>query len=144
MFLLITLVLAPAQAPVHKTTQEIEKAFLQNDAAALSQHFKSTGSIIISFPDPIAFSDQMSHQQAHFLFKKIFHSYTTLEFYSINEVPANPDQEEYFFKGRWSFRNKTNKNLYVYHLYFYIAQEKTGKRSTVTHWKILEIKADKI
>lgn len=141
--ILIVLLSLTSQPAVHSTTKDIEKAFLQNDAGALFFLFDTKSSIIISLPGPISFSDQISNQQAYFLFKKIFHSYSTLEFYSIDEIPANPGRKDYFFKGRWSFRNKRNKNLYVYHIFFYLTQRQDGGQKG-TAWKIFEMKADKI
>lgn len=138
------------------TTQDIEKSFLQNNPKMLFQLFSSQSFINISLPEPITFSDQLTNQQAYFLFRKIFSSYLTFEFYSESQPPLLPDKEHFIFRARWSFRNKKNKNQYVFHIFFYLKNEKTQKsrgsplspvkkdKNPKNDWKITEIKAEKI
>ena len=126
------------------TTQNIERAFLQNDARMLHSLFPPQSHINISLPEPISFSDQVSNQQAYFLFQKIFSSYTTFEFYSENQ-PTSIEEKSAIIKTRWSFRDKKNRNQYVFNIFFYLiklpskAEGKTGEA-----WKITEIRAAKI
>lgn len=138
------------------TTQDIEKSFLQNNPKMLYKLFSSKSSINISLPEPISFSDQLSNQQAYFLFRKIFSSYLTFEFYSESELPLLPEKEHFIFKARWSFRNKKNNNQYVFHIFFYLTNEKIQETRASSQfpleknknfrndWKIIEIKAEKI
>lgn len=87
------------------------------------------------------FSDQLSNQQAYFLFKKIFNSFSTFEFYSERQSLSS-EQETYIFKARWSFKNKKNNNQYVFHIFFFLLKENDQKHGNL--WKITEIKAEKI
>jgi len=126
------------------TTQNIERAFLQNDPHMLYSLFPSESYINISLPDPISFSDQVSDQQAYFLFKKIFASFTTFEFYSENHS-SSLEEESTIIKARWSFRDQKNSNQYVFNIFFYLTRRplQAGDKSGDA-WRITEIRAAKI
>lgn len=135
------------------TSQNIEKAFLQNNPKILYSLFASTSSINISLPEPISFSDQLSNQQAYFLFQKIFSSFTTFEFYSESDLSSSPEKQNFIFKARWSFKDNKNNNQYVIHIFFYLIKEKNNDSPFRSNqksekiektWKIIEIKAKKI
>lgn len=138
------------------TTKNIEKAFLQNNPRILYSLLSSESHINISLPEPISFSDQLSQQQAYFLFKQIFSAFTTFEFYSGSELPLFPEKQDFIFKARWSFKNNKNNNQYVFQIFFYLINERyqKGKSSPVRSkekpekfehlWKIIEIKAEKL
>ncbi|UCC41831.1 MAG: hypothetical protein JSV96_12620 [Candidatus Aminicenantes bacterium] len=126
------------------TIQDIEKAFLQNNPKILYSLFSSRSSINISLPEPISFSDQLSHQQAYFLFKRTFSSYATFEFYSESKLPASPEIRNFIFKARWSFKDKKTNNQYVFHIFFYLMDEASKKSEKLkSNWKIIEIKAER-
>lgn len=126
------------------TTQNIEKAFLQNNSKLLLELFSAQNPINISLPEPIYFSDQLSSQQAYFIFKNIFASYSTFEFYS-DRQPQSSENDNHIFQARWSFRDKKNNDQYLFYIFFYLVQEKSEeKKSSKTRWKITEIKAKKI
>ncbi len=120
-------------------TQNIEKAFLQNNPRILYSLFSSQSSINISLPEPISFSDQVSNEQAFFLFRKIFSSFTTLEFYPEEEFPLPAENQSFIFKARWSFKDNRNNNQLAINLFFYLTNE-----NLKNSWKIIEIKAEKI
>jgi len=126
------------------TTQNIEKAFLQNNSKMLLTLLPQKSHINISLPAPISFADQVSNQQAYFLFKKIFSSYSTFEFYSERQKPTL-QSDRTILKARWSFRDKKNNNQDVFSIFFYLnrieVQDNKQKKSV---WKITEIKAEKI
>ena len=123
------------------TTQNIERAFLQNDARNLRSLFPAQSFINISLPEPISFSDQVSNQQAYFLFQKIFSSYTTFEFYSENR-PTSIEGNSAIIRTRWSFRDKKNRNQYVFQVFFYLTKHPSNmKGETSDTWKITEIRA---
>lgn len=135
------------------TTQDIEKAFLQNNPKILYSLFSTKSSINISLPEPISFSDQLSNQQAFFLFRKIFSAFTTFEFYSEKELPSDLENQYFIFKARWSFRDNKNNNQHVINVFFYLIEEKTNtstlrqilkNENSKKTWKIIEIKAEKI
>jgi hypothetical protein len=126
------------------TTQNIERAFLQNDPHMIYSLFPQQSYINISLPEPISFSDQVSNQQAYFLFKKIFASFTTFEFYSENQS-SSLEEESTIIKARWSFRDQKNSNQYVFYIFFYLTKrpfQASGKSDDA--WKITEIRAAKI
>jgi len=123
------------------TTLNIERAFLQNDARMLRSLFPPQSHINISLPEPISFSDQVSSQQAYFLFQKIFSSYTTFEFYSENQ-PTSIEGDSAIIKTRWSIRDKKNQNQYVFNVFFYLIKQPSNvKGETSDDWKITEIRA---
>jgi len=138
------------------TTKNIERAFLQNDARILSHILSSESHINISLPEPLSFSDQLSRQQAYFLFQQIFQTYATFEFYSSTELPLIPEKQNFILKARWSFKNNKNNNQYVFQIFFYLMKEKAvagsfssppspQKTETLQNiWKITEIKAEKL
>jgi len=117
--------------------------------------FSSKNHINISLPEPISFSDQVSNQQAYFLFQNIFSSFSTFEFYSESDIPPYIENDRFIFQARWSFRNKKNNNQYVYHIFFYLMNKgfsKTRASPNVSSeknnhlentWKITEIRAIK-
>lgn len=126
---------------IPSTTQNIERAFLQNDPRMLYSLFPPQRHINISLPEPISFSDQVSNQQAYFLFKKIFSSYTTFEFYSESQ-PTSLEGKSAIIKTRWSFRDKKNRNQFVFNIFFYLIKlpsQAEGKTGDV--WNITEIRA---
>jgi hypothetical protein len=126
------------------TTQNIEKAFLQNNSKMLLALLPPKSHINISLPSPISFADQVSNQQAYFLFKKIFSSYSTFEFYSERQNSAS-QLESTILKARWSFRDKKNNNQYVFNIFFYLNKiEVQDSEQKKDMWRITEIKAEKI
>lgn len=138
---LVILLLSIFSTILPLTTQNIERAFLQNDARKLYSLFPPLSHINISFPEPLSFSDQVSNQQAYFLFKKIFSSYETFEFYTEND-PTSIEEQSAILKTRWSFRDKRNRNQYVFHVFFYLIKLPPSEEDeTGEVWKIIEIKA---
>ena len=126
------------------TTQNIEKAFLQNNSKLLFELLSAQNPINISLPEPIYFSDQLSNQQAYFVFKDIFSSYSTFEFYS-ERKPLISDKKNYIFQARWSFRDKKNNDQYLFYVFFYLIEETSKKnKPSKSGWRITEIKAKKI
>jgi len=126
------------------TTQNIEKAFLQNNSNLLFELFSVQTPINISLPEPIFFSDQLSNEQAYFVFKNIFSSYSTFEFYS-EQKPRSSENNNHIFQARWSFRDKDNNDQYLFYIFFYLMKETTSDNtSSKTGWRITEIKAKKI
>lgn len=126
------------------TSQDIEKAFLQNNPKMLYKLFASESYVNVSLPEPIYYSDQLSNQQAYFLFKKIFSAYSTFEFYSDRQSLSSQNQS-YILKARWSFRNKRNNNQYVFNIFFYLKNRQGKEKDIIENaWKITEIKAEKI
>lgn len=130
--------------PTINPIPSIEMSFLQNSPKMLYTQFASKGHINISFPEPISFSDQISNQQAFFLFHEIFSSYTTLEFFSERHF-LFPEGTSSILKARWSFKDNKNNNQYVFHIFFFlIANDSSKTELGQSSLKISEIKAEKI
>ncbi len=132
--LLILATLSPSAA-----TQSIERAFLQNNAGMLLALMPTEGRVKLSLPEPLSFSDQLSDQQAYFLFKKIFATYVTLEFYPTRQ-PLPGQGRSHIFKTRWSFQDPKN-NKYFMNLFFFLRDLSPDSAST-PQWKISEIRAE--
>jgi len=126
-----------------QSTQDIERAFLQNNPDLLLPHFPHHKHVMISFPDPIDFSDQMTDQQAFLFFKKIFSAFATFEFYT-ESFPLRPEGNHFIFQTRWSFRNRRNKNQNVFMIFFSLTKEPSPEKRGLPEWIITEIKAEKI
>ena len=130
------------------TAKSIEQAFLQNDAELLGRSFPRRGTVLISFPEPISFSDQVSSEQAVLLFRKLFSIYKTTEFFLDPEVSFIPGKPGRIIKARrWSFRNTRTGLAYPIRMYFYVAPDLLPERSREADgpaWRILEIRAEKI
>jgi hypothetical protein len=126
-----------------QSTVDIERAFLQNNPELLLPHFPMNRYVLISFPEPIDFSDILTDQQAFLFFKKVFSSFTTFEFYT-ESLPGQPDGNYFIFKTRWSFRNRKNKNQNVFLVFFFLTKEPSSDKRGLPEWIITEIKAEKI
>jgi hypothetical protein len=133
-------------------TRTIEKSFLQNNPRIFYELLPADSRISISLPDPISFSDQVSAQQAFFLFQQIFSAYTTFEFYPEAESPYFIEEGGVILKARWSFKNNRTSDQHVLELFFYLARadlrptgmEQTPLRIRKTRWIIAEIRAAEI
>jgi hypothetical protein len=125
-------------------SQNIERAFLQNNPKLLYDLFSADNPLNVSLPEPIYFSDFLSNQQAFFFFKAIFSSYATFEFYSERQ-DLTPDKDHYIYKARWSFQDKKNNDQYLFYIFFYLVKDPLqADQPSETGWKITEIKAKKI
>lgn len=125
------------------TSLTVEKAFLENNSRILHSLFTPGSHIHISLPEPISFSDQLSNEQAFFLFKDLFDSYETFVFYS--ERPALPPRDlSPILKARWSFRNRKTKKQHVFNVYFFLMSTSSRQRPYSLPWRISEIRAGKI
>jgi len=120
---------------------QIERAFLRNDPQLLYSLLPRGEAIGISFPAPISFSDELSGEQAFFLFQKIFRTHTTFEFFPETD-PLRPAREgRYIFKARWSFLDKAG-NQSVLQIFFLI-RPRRGADRPADYWEIAEIKAER-
>lgn len=128
-----------------QTTRSIENAFFQDDPQLLYSLLTTQGHVYISLPEPISFSDQISPQQAFFLFRQLYTTYSTFEFYADDELPVLAKEKSFIFKARWSFRNKKSDNQHVFQVFFHLTREisPTGRNRQVP-WRITEIKAESL
>jgi hypothetical protein len=123
-------------------TKNTERSFLQNNPRLLLSLFSADAPINISLPEPISFSDEVSGQQAYFLFKQIFQTYTTFEFFPEVEAPPSIEKGRFIFKASWSFYNK-NLSQVRFRIYFYVRAEPERAKAG-DFWKIAEIKAERL
>jgi hypothetical protein len=128
---------------VSSVAKNTEKSFLQNNPRLLLALFSSETPINISLPEPISFSDEVSGQQAYFLFKQIFQTYTTFEFFPEMSAPPSLEKGRFIFKASWSFYNK-NLNQVRFRVYFHVRAEPGLSSKTDDLWKIAEIKAERL
>jgi hypothetical protein len=123
------------------TAQNIEQAFLQNSPKKLHSLLSTHSHINISLPPPISFSDQLSNQQAYFLFRRILRNFSTSGFFA-DQKPASISDNSFIIKARWSFKDRQN-NMYVFLVFFYFLDEPERVKEGLKHrWKIAEIKAE--
>jgi hypothetical protein len=129
-------------------TRDIGQACVANSAAALARLLSPTAGLHASLPDPISFSDRLSHEQAYFLFERIFAVHRTFEFVPERELTLVPGKPGFIFKARWSFRDTRNGNPYLFRIFFYIMPRPgapaAGGLSPLTGWEIVEIKAERL
>jgi len=123
-------------------TKEIQNAFLGNDPKVLRSLLAAGTFIPISLPSPIGFSDQVSDQQAYFLFQKIFASHPTSGFYPGGEVLRSLDRGAFIYKARWEFLT-SNGGSEPFQVMFYVRGRPSG-RGWKGFWKITEIRATRI
>jgi hypothetical protein len=130
--------------------KDIQQAWLRNSAVELHEVFTKATALNISLPEPILFSDQVSNEQAYFLFERIFSTYKTFEFIPEARLSTSPEWRGLILKARWSFRNTRNNSPYLFEVFFYLIPDPgpPGSRDRLgaPHWpwKISEIKAEKL
>lgn len=129
-------------------TEEIQRAWLRNSAAELHDVFSRTTALNISLPEPVLFSDQVSHEQAYFLFERIFSTYKTFEFIPEAGFSKPSEPRGRIFKARWSFRNTRNNTPYLFEVFFYLIPDSGPSGSPLAPnampWRISEIKAERL
>lgn len=142
--LLIASLLAFAPA----VTRDIAEAWAANDVEAVTGLLSPAAGLHVSLPDPIAFSDRVSREQARFLFERIFAVHGTYEFVAEPDLTVVPGKPGFIFKARWSFRDRRNGNPYLFRLFFYVSPRPgpgaEGPASPPAGWAIFEIKAERL
>jgi hypothetical protein len=128
--------------------RDIERSFLAGDSGVLSRYFSADVALNVSFPDPIGFSDEVSRDQALFLFEDIFAGYKTFEFAPEGRITSLPGRPGGILKARWSFRDVKNGNPHLFLVFFYLFPDprERGPRdpASTPGWKIAEIKAERL
>lgn len=124
-------------------SRNIEKAFLQNNAATLAAICQPHSAIQVSLPEPIGFSDVLSPKQIRVFFKRLFARYPTFEFFIESPFPLFLPGDRWFIRARWSFLEKESLQQHVFRIYFQVkAPDRIQPRGG--EWKIIEIRAEKI
>ena len=128
-------------------TKDIQRAWLRNSAVELHEVFSKTTALNISLPEPVPFSDQVSHEQAYFLFERIFSIYKTFEFIPEAGLLTPPEGQGCILKARWSFRNTRNNSPYLFEVFFYLIHDPgppASRGAPSAPWRISEIKAERL
>ena len=99
--------------------KNVEKAFLLNNTDFLEECLSRDGRTLIALPAPLSFSDQLTSQQTVFLFKDIFASFETLEFFPEKSPVVLGSGVGFILKARWSFRDRRTRDLHVLRVFFY-------------------------
>ncbi|MCX7974563.1 MAG: hypothetical protein N3B16_08690 [Candidatus Aminicenantes bacterium] len=128
---------------INLTSRNIEKAFLQSNAALLASLCPTKGVIQVSLPEPINFSDILAPGQIKVFFERIFHRYSTFEFFIESPLSISPDNQRWFIRARWSFFEKKNLQQQAFRIYFQVKRETKIKKRGL-EWTIIEIRAEKI
>ena len=130
------------------TFNTLEQAFLQNSPETLRGLFSSSGDIPLSLPEPLACADQVSPDQAYFIFKQIFGVFKTTEFYIDQSFSSFPGKPGGIIGARWSFRNQRTGNRYPFRVFFFFAPEVGTARAPALGprlgFKIVEIRAERL
>ncbi len=126
------------------TSKDIERAFLQNNAAALQELLMPQQAIYISLPEPLAISDILLPGQARVYFGRLFTLYPTFEFFIESPLPPFPAQDRLYIQARWSFLDKKNLRQHVFKVHFLVKKTELTGRQKGWPWRIIEIRAEKI
>ncbi|MFQ6083758.1 MAG: DUF4783 domain-containing protein [Candidatus Aminicenantia bacterium] len=115
-------------------TDNIEKAFQENNPKEIQALLSKETRISLSFPSPISFSGTISSQQVYLLFKDIFTEFSTTDFKTEENSLARFPNQTLIYKTYWSFQNRTTSENYSFIMFFSLKKEENK-------WKIIEIKA---
>ncbi|OGD21927.1 MAG: hypothetical protein A2W03_11140 [Candidatus Aminicenantes bacterium RBG_16_63_16] len=127
-----------------QTTRAIERAFFEDRPALLYTLLTDRGHVNLTFPEPISFSDQVSSEQAFFVFRRLHRTFSTFEFYADAEFPILARDKGFIFKARWSFRNRANNDQYVFQVFFYLSADSRPQGDGRPLWKITDIRAERL
>jgi hypothetical protein len=127
-----------------QTTRTIERSFFEDRPELLHSVFTEGGRINISLPEPISFSDQVSSDQAFFVFRRLRRTYATFEFYADSESPILARAQGIIFKARWSFRNTASNDQYVFQVFFHLKPARRPPGAGRSLWQITDIRAERL
>ena len=126
----------------------LEQAFLQNSPEILRDLFSVSGDMPISLPEPLSCADQVSPEQAYFLFKQAFAVFKTSEFYIDQNFSSFPGKPGGIIGARWSFRNQRTGAQYPFRVFFFFAPERGAPGARPPNapilFKIVEIRAERL
>ncbi len=148
MFRLPIIVLTSFLSLPSPAVKTIERAWLVNGAGLLRTLLPPQSSVIVSLPDPIGVSDQLTGEQAALLFDRVFTLYRTSEFYPDERVFGAAGREGVIVKASWSFRGAGGPPQ-RFLMYFALVPERIlsdpddpGIGEIV--WRIAEIRAERL
>jgi hypothetical protein len=121
----------------------VERAFLESNPAVLAALFSRDVPLLISLPEPIAFSDIVTDEQAYWVFERLFRSFRTTEFFPESERSPAFSDGGFIIKGRWSLVDPSTRAPWVLQVFLHIRPGTAAHRKKPL-WAITEIKAEKI
>jgi hypothetical protein len=121
----------------------VERAFLENNPAVLAGLFSREAPLLVSLPEPIAFSDMVTDQQAYWVFERLFRSFRTTEFFPESERAPAFHRGGFILKARWAFVDPASGAPAVLQVFLHVRPGTTTRRARPL-WAVTEIKAEKI
>ncbi|MGD0782316.1 MAG: hypothetical protein ABSA30_05600 [Candidatus Aminicenantales bacterium] len=121
----------------------VERAFLENNPAVLASLFSKDSPLLISLPEPMAFSDMVTDEQAYWVFERFFRSFRTTEFFSVSDHPPLFANGSFIMKSRWALIDPSTSEPWVLQVFLFIRPGAAPHRKNPL-WAITEIKAEKI
>jgi hypothetical protein len=121
----------------------VERAFLENNPAVLAALFSRDAPLLISLPEPIAFSDMVTDEQAYWVFERLFRSFRTTEFFPESDRSPAFTRGSFIVKGRWALVDPATGSPWVLQVFLHIRPGASLHRKKPL-WAITEIKAEKI
>jgi hypothetical protein len=121
----------------------VERAFLENNPAVLAALFSRDAPLLISLPEPIAFSDMVTDEQAYWVFERLFRSFRTTEFFSESDRSPSFTRGSFIIKGRWVLVDPATSAPWVLQVFLHVRPGTVPRRKSPL-WAVTEIKAEKI
>ena len=121
----------------------VERAFLENNPAVLAGLFSKEAPLLISLPEPVAFSDMVTDEQAYWVFERLFRSFRTTEFFPESDRPPDFAQGSFIIKSRWALIDPSTSSPWVLQVFLHVRPGAAPHRKRPL-WAITEIKAEKI
>ena len=113
----------------------VERAFLENNPAVLAALFSRDAPLLISLPEPIAFSDMVTDEQAYWVFERLF--------FSESDRSPSFTRGSFIIKGRWVLVDPATSAPWVLQVFLHV-RPGTAPRRKSPLWAVTEIKAEKI
>lgn len=131
--------------------QAIERAWLLGDPGYLTSLAPADVSLLVSLPEPIGFSDQMTGEQTLVFLKRVFSACRTFEFFPEGTVFAAGGRPGGIVTASWSFRRAADDVPQRFRMYFALVpvEPRAAPRGGLAHparlaWRIAEIRAEKL
>lgn len=129
-------------------TPPIEKAFLQNSADALAAVLTARGDIPVSLPEPLSLADVLSPDQAYLVFRRVFATFKTTEFFVTPGLATLPGRPGGVLRARWSFRSERTGRTYPVRVFFFLSPEPpgtaTGPQAAGRVLRVVEIRGERL
>lgn len=126
----------------------IEKAFLQNSADTLAEALTARGDIPVSLPEPISLADVLSPDQAYLVFRRVFATFKTTEFFVTPGLATLPGRPGGILRARWSVRSERTGRTTPVRIFFYLSPEPrgpgSGPKGSGSVLRVVEIRGERL